>query len=44
MDVIAGINERPRRVISAYLIQDKNDQPLIQFALHSRLAAQLIDN
>ena len=34
--VIARINERPRQAISAYLIQDDNDQPLTQFALRSR--------
>ena len=34
--VIARINERPRRAISAYLIQDENGQPLTQFALRSR--------
>ena len=34
--VIARINERPRRAISAWLIQDENGQPLTQFALRSR--------
>ena len=34
--VIARINERPRRAISAYLVQDENGQPLTQFALRSR--------
>ena len=34
--VIARITERPRQAISAWLIQDENDQPLTQFALHSR--------
>ena len=34
--VIARINERPRRAISAYLIQDENGQPLTQGALRSR--------
>lgn len=33
---IARINERPRRTISAYFIQDENGQPLTQFALRSR--------
>ena len=33
---IAQINERPRRAISAYLIQDENGQPLTQCALRSR--------
>ena len=33
---IARINERPRHSISAYLIQDKNGQPLMQCALRSR--------
>ena len=33
---IARINERPRRAISAYFIQDENGQPLTQFALRSR--------
>lgn len=34
--VITRINERPRRAISAFLIQDENGQPLTQFALRSR--------
>ena len=34
--VIARIAERPRRAISAWLIQDENGQPLTQFALRSR--------
>ena len=34
--VIARINERPRRAISAWLIQDDNGQPLSSFALRSR--------
>ena len=34
--VIARITERPRQAISAWLIQDENDQPLTQFALRSR--------
>lgn len=34
---IARINERPRRAISAYLIQDENGQPLSQCALRSRV-------
>lgn len=34
--VIARINERSRRAISAYLIQDENGQPLTQCALRSR--------
>ena len=34
--VIARINERPRRAISAYLIHDENGQPLTQCALRSR--------
>ena len=33
---IARIDVRPRKVISAYLIQDENGQPLTQFALRSR--------
>ena len=33
---IGRINERPRRAISAYLIQDENGQPLTQCALRSR--------
>lgn len=33
---IVRINERPRRAISAYLIQDENGQPLTQFSLRSR--------
>ena len=33
---IAGINERPRRAINAYIIQDENGQPLTQCALRSR--------
>ena len=34
--VITRIAERPRRAISAWLIQDENGQPLTQFALRSR--------
>ena len=34
--VIARINERPRRAISAFLIQDENGQALTQGALRSR--------
>ena len=34
--VIARITERPRRAISAWLIQDENGQPLTQFALRAR--------
>ena len=34
--VIARVNERPRRAISVYLIQDENGQPLTQCALRSR--------
>lgn len=34
--VIVRINERPRKAISAWLIQDENGQPLTQFALRSR--------
>lgn len=34
--VISRINERPRRAISAWLIQGENGQPLTQFALRSR--------
>ena len=34
--VIARVNERPHRAISAYLIQDENGQPLTQCALRSR--------
>jgi integrase len=34
--VIAKINNRPRRAISAYLIQDENGQPLTSGALRSR--------
>ena len=33
---ITKINDRPRRAISAYLIQDENGQPLTQCALRSR--------
>ena len=33
---IARINERPRKAISVYLIQDENGQPLTQGALRSR--------
>ena len=33
---IARINERPRKAISAYIIQDENGQPLTQCALRSR--------
>jgi hypothetical protein len=32
----ARINERPRKAISTYIIQDKNGQPLTQCALRSR--------
>ncbi len=34
--VICRINERPRRAISAWLLQDENGQPLTQCALRSR--------
>ena len=34
--VIARINERPRRAIGAWLVQDENGQPLTSFALRSR--------
>ena len=34
--VIARISERPRRAISAWLIQDENGQPLTQGVLRSR--------
>lgn len=34
--VIDRINQRPRKAISAFLIQDENGQPLSQFALRSR--------
>ena len=34
--VITRINERPRLAISAWLVQDDNEQPLTQFALRSR--------
>lgn len=34
--VINRINERPRRAIGAYLVQDENGQPLSQLALRSR--------
>lgn len=34
--VITRINERPRRAISAFLIQDENGQPLTQGTLRSR--------
>lgn len=34
--IITKINERPRRAISAYLIQDENGQPLTSGALRSR--------
>ena len=34
--VVARISERPRRVISPFLIQDENGQPLTQLALRSR--------
>jgi integrase len=34
--IITKINERPRRAISAYLIQDENGQPVSQCALRSR--------
>ena len=33
---IARINARPRKAISAYVIQDENGQPLTQCALRSR--------
>ena len=33
---IARINERPRKAISVYIIQDENGQPLTQCALRSR--------
>lgn len=33
---IARINARPRKAISAYIIQDENGQPLTQCALRSR--------
>ena len=33
---IATINDRPRRAISVYLIQNENSQPLTQCALRSR--------
>ena len=33
---IARINERPRKAISGYLIQDESSQPLTQGALRSR--------
>lgn len=36
VEVIIRINERLRRAISAYLIQDENGQPLTQCALRSR--------
>lgn len=35
-EVIERINQRPRKTISPYLIQDENGQPLSQFALRSR--------
>ncbi|MBU0748672.1 MAG: tyrosine-type recombinase/integrase [Gammaproteobacteria bacterium] len=34
--VIERISQRPRKAISAFLIQDENGQPLSQFALRSR--------
>jgi hypothetical protein len=34
--LVNRINERPRRAIGAYLVQDENGQPLSQFALRSR--------
>lgn len=34
--IITKINARPRKTISAYLIQDENGQPLTQCALRSR--------
>lgn len=34
--IITKINARPRKAISAYLIQDENGQPLTQGALRSR--------
>ena len=34
--VIARINGRPRRAISAWLVQDESGQPLTLFALRSR--------
>ncbi|WP_049791360.1 hypothetical protein [Alicycliphilus denitrificans] len=38
--VIDRINQRPRKAISAFLIQDQNGQPLSQFALRSRVLTQ----
>ncbi len=38
--VITKINERPRRAISAYLIQDENRQPLTSGALTKVLDSQ----
>lgn len=35
-DVIKRINQRPRKAISAYLIQDENGQPLTHRSLRSR--------
>ncbi len=35
-NVIDRINHRPRKTISAFLIQDENGQPLSQGALRSR--------
>lgn len=35
-EVIQRINQRPKKAISPYLIQDENGQPLSQFALRSR--------
>ncbi len=34
--IIERINQRPKKAISPYLIQDENGQPLSQFALRSR--------
>lgn len=34
--VIARINERPRKAISAWLVQNENGQPVSSFALRSR--------
>ena len=33
---LARINDRPRKAISIYIIQDENGQPLIQCTLRSR--------
>jgi len=32
-----GINQKPRKIISAFLIRDENGQPLSQFALRARV-------